>query len=74
MGKKRNVYQLWYKNIKERDPLEDPRVGGRILKCILRNRMGTCGLDSSGSGYGALAGSCVYGNESQESIKMLGIS
>jgi hypothetical protein len=31
--------------------------------------METCGMDSSGSGYGALAGSCEHGNESLESIK-----
>jgi hypothetical protein len=27
------------------------------------------GLDSSGSGYGPVAGSCVYGNETSGSIK-----
>jgi hypothetical protein len=27
------------------------------------------GVDSSGSGYGSLAGSCEYGNETLDSIK-----
>jgi hypothetical protein len=31
--------------------------------------MGRCGLDSSGSGYRQVVGSCEYGNESSGSIK-----
>jgi hypothetical protein len=31
--------------------------------------MGECGLDSSGSGYGPVAGSCENGNEPWGSIK-----
>jgi hypothetical protein len=38
-----------------------------ILKWILGNRFGMCGLDSSGSGW--LVGSCEHGNEFSGSIK-----
>jgi hypothetical protein len=31
--------------------------------------LGTCGLDSSGSGYGPVAGCCENGNEPSGSIK-----
>jgi hypothetical protein len=31
--------------------------------------VGRCGLDSSGSGSGPLAGSCEHGNEASVSIK-----
>jgi len=33
------------------------------------SRVGRCGLDSSGSGWGTLVGSCEHGNESLGSIK-----
>jgi hypothetical protein len=33
------------------------------------NRAGGCGLSSSGSGYGPVAGSCEHGNEPLVSIK-----
>jgi len=36
---------------------------------IKRNRVGYCGLDSSGSGQGPAAGSCQHGNEPSGSIK-----
>jgi hypothetical protein len=32
-------------------------------------RVGRCGLDSSVSGYGPVAGSCEYSNEPSNSIK-----
>jgi hypothetical protein len=32
--------------------------------------MGKCGLDSSGSGWGSVAGSCKYNNEISGSIKV----
>jgi hypothetical protein len=31
--------------------------------------MGMCGLDSSGSGYGGVAGSCEHSNEPSRFIK-----
>jgi hypothetical protein len=53
-------------NLKERDNFIDLRVYG--------NRVGGCGLDSSGSGYELVASSCVHDNESWVSIKEGGIS
>jgi hypothetical protein len=51
-------------------PLVDLDVDGRIiLKWILGNRMEGCGLDSSGSEYGPVAGSCKHGDEPSGSIK-----
>jgi hypothetical protein len=47
--------------------------GRTILKRIL-NRVGGCGLDSSVSGYGPVAGSCEQVNETFEFHKMRGIS
>jgi hypothetical protein len=38
VGERRDVYMVWWGNLKERDNLEDPGVDGRIiLKCIFRN-------------------------------------
>jgi hypothetical protein len=41
---------FWWGKLKERDHLVDLRVDRRVLlKWILRNVMGGCGLDYSGS-------------------------
>jgi hypothetical protein len=41
----------------------DVGLGWRIiLKCILK-RQDMCGLESSGSGWGPVAGSCEHGTE-----------
>jgi len=54
----------------ERDHLKDLDVRRRIiLEWILEKLVGRCGLDSSGSGYGPVAGCCEYGNEPPGSIK-----
>jgi hypothetical protein len=39
------------------------------LKWIEENRVWRCGLTSSGSGWGPVAGSCEHGNEPSGSIK-----
>jgi hypothetical protein len=57
---------FWYENLKERDQYED--VGDDDIKMYLREIGRRCGLHSSGSGYGPVAGSCEHGNESSGSI------
>jgi hypothetical protein len=39
------------------------------IRMDLRGRVGRCGLDSSGSGYGSAAGPCEYSKESWSFIK-----
>jgi hypothetical protein len=49
MGEKKNALEVLAGNLKGRGRLEYLGVDGRIiLKLILKNRMGECGLDSSG--------------------------
>jgi hypothetical protein len=44
MGEKKDVYRVWWGNLKERDHLEDPGVDGRIiLRWIFREWNG--GMD-----------------------------
>jgi hypothetical protein len=60
-------------NLREGDHLEDSGVDGRvILKCIIETWNGWGGghgLDRSGSGYGEVESSCLYGDELSGSIK-----
>jgi hypothetical protein len=46
-----------------------PVNGMIILKLMYEKRMGWYGLDSSGSGYGPLEGSCEHGNKPSGSVK-----
>jgi predicted deacylase len=41
------------------------------IKVDLKNKMGGCGLDSSGSGPRDMIGSCDHGNELPGSIKCM---
>jgi hypothetical protein len=57
-------------NLTEGYHWEDPGVEGKIiLKWIFEKWLEEHGLDSSGSGYGQVAGSCECGNEPSASIK-----
>jgi hypothetical protein len=63
----------WLENVKGRDHSEDLGVNGKIiLNWISGERVGGCGLDSPGLGYGSVAGSCEYGNKPLGSIKSWG--
>jgi hypothetical protein len=52
------------RNLKGRNLLGDLSIDGGIYSNeSYGNRVGTCGLDTSGSGHGLVAGSCEHGNE-----------
>jgi hypothetical protein len=56
--------KFWSENLKGRDHEENLNVDGRIiLECILGKQDGKFRMDSSGSGYGQVAGSCEHGND-----------
>jgi hypothetical protein len=56
-------------NLKGRDHLEDLGVDGKVLEWMLGKLGGGCGLDSSGSGQGPVAGPSKHVNELSCSIK-----
>jgi hypothetical protein len=56
-------------NLKGRDHLKDFGLDGRIILDWILNKVGGCGLDSSGLGYGPVVGSCEYGTKPSGSIK-----
>jgi hypothetical protein len=56
--------RFWWESPKERDHLEDQGVGGKMgSERILGRLAWGCGLDSTGSGQGPVAGSCECGDE-----------
>jgi hypothetical protein len=48
---------------------EDLGVNVNVLKCMSKNVLGGCGLDSSGSGRGPMAGSSDKSNEPSSPLK-----
>jgi len=50
------------------DPCSSMQKWQNNIKVDLKNKMGECGLDSSGSGLGDMRGSCDNGNELSGSI------
>jgi hypothetical protein len=61
---------LWWGNLRERNNLENPGTGGRIiLRCIFRKWNGVYGLDRSGSGKEQGASICECGKELSHCIK-----
>jgi hypothetical protein len=55
------IQKFWPENLKEREKWESLVVDG--------NRVGSCGLDASGSGQGPVAGSGEHGKEPSGSLK-----
>jgi hypothetical protein len=67
-GEKRNAYRILVGKARRRRPLG--RYGHRWEDNIkMDDRMGCYGLDSSGSGWEPVEGSCERGNEPWGSIK-----
>jgi hypothetical protein len=67
-GRREMHTKFWTENMKGGDHMEDPGIDEKILEWIL-GKQGKCVLDSSGSGYGMMVGSCEHGNEPIGSIK-----
>jgi hypothetical protein len=58
------VQGFWWESPKERDQLEDQGVGGKMGSEWIFGRLAWgCGLDSTGSGQGPVAGCCECGDE-----------
>jgi hypothetical protein len=56
--------RFWWESLKERDHSEDEGVGERIgSEWILGRLAGGCGLDSTCSGQGPVAGCCECGDK-----------
>jgi hypothetical protein len=71
MREKRNVHKLLLGKPEGKRPLRRPRHGWRddIKMDLLRDRIGWCGLDWSGSGLVQVESSCECSNEPSSSIK-----
>jgi hypothetical protein len=64
MGEERKVYKVLVESPKERDHWEDQGVGGKMgSEWILERLAWECGLDSTGSEQGPVAGCCECGDE-----------
>jgi hypothetical protein len=73
MGEKRNAYRLLVGKPEGRTPLGRPKCRWvDKIKMDLRDRMGWCGLDWSGSQYGQVESSCECSNERTGSRKCWG--
>jgi hypothetical protein len=64
MGEERKVYKVLVGKPEGKGPLEDQGVGGKMgSEWILRRFLGGCGLDSTGSGQGPVAGCFECGDK-----------
>jgi hypothetical protein len=60
-----SICEKWWESPKERDHWEDQGVGGKMGSEWILGRLawGGCGLDSTVSGEGQVAGCCECGDE-----------
>jgi hypothetical protein len=65
MGEERKVYKILVGNPEGKRPLGKPRRrwGDGIRMDVREIGLGVCGLDSTGSGQGPVAGCCECGDE-----------
>jgi hypothetical protein len=70
-GETRNAYRILVGKPEGKRPLGRPRRRwvGNIKIDLKRDRMGWCGLDRSGSGYGLKKGSYEHGDEPSRSLE-----
>jgi hypothetical protein len=69
-GDHKRIQGFGGENLKKINHCENPGVDGTIiLKWVLKDRMRSCRLNSSGSGQGQWAGCCEHCNEPSGSIK-----
>jgi hypothetical protein len=62
--RKEKCTRLWWESPEERDHSEDQGIDGRMgSEWILGRLAGGCGVDSVGSGYGLVVGSCEHSDE-----------
>jgi hypothetical protein len=62
--RRKKCTRFWWESLNERGHLKYRGIDGRMgLEWILGRLGGGCGVDSSGSGYGPVAGSCECSNE-----------
>jgi len=59
---------FWWRDLRERNHLEDPGLEGKIILSWIFRKLGH-GLDRFGSIEGEVAGTCECGNEPSVSIK-----
>jgi hypothetical protein len=64
MGEERKVYKVLAEKSERKRPLVRPR---RRWEDGIRMDLGGCGLDSTSSGQGPVAGYCEYGDEPSSS-------
>lgn len=65
----RNACKTLVRKLKGRNYSKDLKIDGRVIKCVLEQRVGECGSNYCGSGQGPVAVSFEHSNETSYSIK-----